>query len=178
MAENAPIAVVAALALVGVLVWRLRSLGFRALRSQSIGIASGLFWGVLAAVLVSLAWGFYYSRFMPSWYRYAAPLGAVALYSALGLAIRWIALRLPGNPVIAFCLVGGLESIPEHAVGIYRFDILKIPVLQGSTAASIFTFAYFEYVVYWGATLTLAVGVDRLLARLEAGGARAPRGQQ
>lgn len=161
--ENTPYAIAAATVIIGLLAWRLRPPAFRALAWQSFGIAAALFWSVLAATLIAWAWGFYYSRFMPAWYRIAAPLGAIMLYSMLSLLIRWAALRLPGNPVVVFCLLGGLESIPEHAVAIYRFDILQIPVLQGSTAASIIVFAYFEYAAYWGVVLLLAVGIDRLL---------------
>jgi hypothetical protein len=144
------------------MMWRVKSATFRSLRWQSIGIASALFWGLLAAVLLSFAWDFYYTLFVPSWYRLAAPLGAILLYPLLGLAMRWAALKLPGNPVITFCLLGGLESIPEHAIGIYRFDILQIPILQGSTASAIYLFAFFEYVIFWGITLLLAIGLDRL----------------
>ena len=163
IACNTPMAI--ALALVATLsAWRVKPKHFRALSWPSIGIASTLFWGVFSALLIPFAWSFYYRFFVPSWYLYAAPAGAIALYSALGLLMRWAALRLPGNPNVVFCLLGGLESIPEHAIGIYGFDILQVPVLRGSTAASIFLFAYFEYVVYWGAVLWLAIVVDRWLA--------------
>lgn len=160
--ENTPIAILAALILVGFLAWQVKPLTFRSLRWQSIGIASALFWSLLAVLLLTWAWDFYYELFVPSWYRLAAPLGAILLYSFLGLGMRWAALKLPGNPVVTFCLLGGLASIPEHAVGIYRFDILQIPILQGSTPGAIFLFAFFEYIVFWGITLSLAIGVDRL----------------
>jgi hypothetical protein len=160
--ENTPIAIILAFVLVGLLVWRLKPSNFSSTSWQSIGVAGGLFWGILAAVMVSVAWESYYSEFVPSWYRFAAPTGAVLLYSMLGIALRWVAIRLPGNPVAWFCLLGGLESVPEHAVGIYRFHILELPILQGSSAVSIFIFAYFEYVIYWSIALVMAVGVDRL----------------
>lgn len=163
IAENTPLAVGAALVIVGLLIWRLKPSGFRSLPWQTIGIASALFWGLLAALLISYAWSFYYSLFAPAWYRFAAPLGAIVIYAALGITFKWAALHLPGNPVIWFCLLGGLESIPEHAIAIYRYDILKIPLLQNSSAAAIFIFAFFEYIVYWGMALALAVGLDRLL---------------
>jgi hypothetical protein len=88
------------------------------------------------------------------------------LYFLLGLLLRWAALRLPGNPIISFCLLGGLESVPEHAIAIYRFHILQIPFLQDTTAAAIFILAYFEYVVYWSLALCLAIAVDRLLSHI------------
>jgi hypothetical protein len=91
------------------------------------------------------------------------------VYPLAALLFRWIALRLPGNPVLWFCLLGGLESIAEHAVAIYRLNILRIPILRGSTAAAIFLFAFFEYVVYWGAALWLSLLVDRLWDALRHG---------
>ncbi|MBX3059828.1 MAG: hypothetical protein KF770_25530 [Anaerolineae bacterium] len=169
IAENTPAAVVAAFVLVGLLVWRIKPARFHALSKLSFAIAAALFWGVLAAWLVSFAWDFYYSSFAPGWYRVAAPLGAIIIYPAFALLLRWLALRLPGNAVLVFCLLGGLESILEHAVAIYRFDILQIPFLQENSAGAILLFAYFEYVVYWGATLLLTVGIDWLLRTLRSG---------
>jgi hypothetical protein len=161
--ENTPVAIAASLAIVGLLTWRLKPSAFRAMSWQSFGISASLFWGIFAAVIISFAWNFYYQHFVPDWYRFAAPIGALTLYSLLGLFFRWGSVRLPGNPTLWFCILGGLESVPEHAVGIYRFDILEVPVLAGSSAASIFIFAFFEYVFYWGVVLALAIGVDRLL---------------
>jgi hypothetical protein len=166
--ENTPSAFIIALILVGLLAWRVKPFTFRSLRWQSMGIASALFWSVLATVLISFAWDLYYSLFVPPWYRLAAPLGAILLYSVLGLGMRWVALKLPGHPVITFCLLGGLESIPEHAVGIYRFNILQIPLLQGDSPLAIFIFAYFEYVIFWGIVLLLALGLERLFVKLKA----------
>jgi hypothetical protein len=107
IAENTIFTASAALAIVGLLAWRLKPAAFRSLSWQTIGIASALFWGLLAALLASYAWSFYYSLFAPSWYRFAAPLGAIVIYAALGIAFRWAALRLWGNQVVWFCLLSG-----------------------------------------------------------------------
>lgn len=162
-AENTPWAIAISLATTGLLVWRLKAAGFRALSWQALGIAAGVFWGALAWLLIAFSWDFYYQFFAPAWYRWGAPLEAVFLYAALGLFLRWAAGKLPGNPVLWFCLLGGLESIPEHAIGIFRFGILEIPALQGSSPGSIFLFAFFEYTVYWGIVLGLAAVLDRWL---------------
>ena len=169
IAENTPAAVATAFVLVGLLAWRIKPARFRSLSRVSFIIASALFWGVLAALLVSFAWDFYYSSFVPGWYYFAAPLGAIVIYPVFALLLRWLTLHLPGNPVVVFCLLGGLESVLEHAVAIYRFNILQIPFLQENSASAILLFAYFEYVVYWGATLLLTVGIDRLLRMLGSG---------
>jgi hypothetical protein len=72
-------------------------------------------------------------------------------------------MRLPFNPVVAFCLLGGLQSIPEHAIAIYRFHILEVPLMQGSPPAGIFVFAYFEYVFFWGLALGLAGILNQII---------------
>lgn len=167
--ESTPYAVAAALLVVFLLWWRLKPAAFRSLTWQSLALASGLFWGMLAAGLIFYAWEFYYQHFVPDWYRFAAPLGALGLYALIGLGLRWLALRLPGNPAVNFCLLGGLEALPEHLVAIYRFDILHIPILRGSRPGAILLFAWFEYVVYWGLALLLAVILDRMRTLLRSG---------
>lgn len=77
--------------------------------------------------------------------------------------VWWAARRLPGNPVVAFCLFGGLEALAEHLVAIYGLDILeRVPLLQGSDPLAVLAFSVPEYVAYWGVVLGLAA----LLARL------------
>src|SRR5574337_834716 len=159
LVKNTPIAIVLALAGVGLLAWRLKPSTFRALDWQSVGIAGAVFWGLLAAVLVAAVWESYYAFFRPEWARVVTPLAAIVIYFFVALVLRWAAQRLPGNPAVWFALLGGLESVPEHAIGIYRMGILDIPLLRGTTAPAIFIFAYFEYVVYWSIVLALAVGV-------------------
>jgi hypothetical protein len=166
MTPNTPIFFALALVLVGLLAWRFKPAHFRLLSWQAVGIGSALFWSVFAAVIIWYAWDSYYRYYAPSWDRIVAPLGAIVFYFLLGLVLRWAALHLPGNSTVTFCLLGGLESVPEHAIAIYRFHILQIPLLQDTTAAAIFIFAFFEYTVYWSLALCLAIVVDRLLSHI------------
>ena len=165
--ENTPIAFIASFIILVFLLWRIKPDSFHQISWHSFAIASAIFWGILATALISLTWSFYYKYFVPDWYQFIGPIGAVILYAILGLVFRWAAIHLPGNPTLWFCILGGLESIPEHAVGIYRFNILEIPMLAGSSAISIFIFAFFEYVIYWGIVLILAVGVDRVIKSIK-----------
>ncbi len=164
--KNTPIACAFALIIIGLLAWQFKPAQFRLLSWQAVGIGSALFWSVFAGIMLWYAWDFYYRYYAPSWDRIVAPLGAIVFYFLLGLLLRWAAVRLPGNPTVSFCLLGGLESIPEHAIGIYRFHILQIPLLQNTSAASIFIFAFFEYIVFWSLALCLAIAVDRLLSHI------------
>jgi len=107
-------------------------------------------------LLVIFFWNDYYGFFADPIQRFLIPLAAFIVYPLWSLLLRWLALRLPGNPVAAFSLLGGLQALPEHAIAIYVVHIPDIPMMQGSTAASIFIFAYFEYVLYWSLVLALA----------------------
>ncbi|MFQ6100399.1 MAG: hypothetical protein ACE5OS_04100 [Anaerolineae bacterium] len=112
------------------LAWRVRPARFRQLTWVLAG-ASAILWGISATALPWGLWDLYYCHFYPGWACWLAPLDAL-LYGALGLALWWLALRLPGNPVVNFCLLGGLESVPEHLLGIYGLGILdKAPLLEG-----------------------------------------------
>jgi hypothetical protein len=166
MTRNTLLFFALAFIMVGLLAWQFKPALFRLLSWQAVGIGSALFWSVLAGLMFWYAWDFYYRYYAPSWERIVAPLSAIVCYFVLGLGLRWAALRLPGNPTVTFCLLGGLESVPEHTIAIYRFHILQIPALQGTTATAIFIFAFFEYTVFWGLALCMAIAADRLLSHL------------
>jgi hypothetical protein len=165
MAENTPIAIALAILMWILLAWRLKPAGFRSIPWWSIVLASALFWGLLAAILYSAFWNSYYRHFASPINQVLAPFAAAGIYSLVGLLLRWVALRVPGNPAITFTLLGGLVSVPEHAIAISRFGILQIPALRGSTPASIYFFSFFEYVVFWGVVILLALLSNRLFKR-------------
>lgn len=128
---------------------------FRVLRWNIVG-AAAVFWGVFALGLVWIFWDSYYRYFYPAWFRGGIPLIAPLFYGLLAVAFHKLALRLPGNPVVSFCLLGGIESLLEHAIGIYRLGILDVPMLQGSSPLSILLFAFPEYIFYWCIVIGLA----------------------
>jgi hypothetical protein len=112
--------------------------------------------GIFATACLRGFWDLYYRYFYPGWVRWLAPLDAL-LYGAIALALWWLALHLPGNPVVNFALLGGLESVLEHLLGIYGLGILdKVPILQGVSPASALVFAFFEYIFYWSVVLGIA----------------------
>jgi hypothetical protein len=123
-------------------------------------LIAGVLWGGFAVVLIWGYWKDYYSYFIPPYVKWFAPAAALT-YFVIAHGLRWLALRLPGNPIINFCLLGGVESIPEHALGIYGFHILEIPILKDMSATSIFIFAFFEYIVYWAVVVGVALLVDK-----------------
>ncbi len=156
------VAVLLAAGMASILVWRVGSSRFRGIRWWIFALACGLFWGVLALVLHLLYWDSYYSYFAPAYVNWLTPLAAL-FYICVGLLLRWSAGRLPGNPVINFCLLGAFESVPEHLLAVYRMHILDVPMFREVNAGLIFIFAFFEYAIYWGAVLWLAILLDRWL---------------
>lgn len=92
----------------------------------SVVLAATIFWLSYGLLLFALAWESYYATSLPSpadrsWVRSLAKL---LLYPPLGFLLWWLALRLPGNPTVNFCLLGGLQALPEHLWGIYRLGML------------------------------------------------------
>ncbi len=133
---------------------RFRSMGLE------VVLATALFWGVLATVLVLSMWDSYYTFFAQDWQRLLAPLWAI-LYAGIALLLWWLTRRLPGPPALIFVILGGLESLVEHSFAKWRAGLVeRVPMLAGVEPAPVLVFAFFEYVIYWGLTLVLA----RLLA--------------
>ncbi len=145
----------------GIVYWLFRHVPrtrFHALKWPLVA-ASGIFWGLFCVILLWVFWESYYQSFEPDWARWAAPVGGIE-YALAGLLFWWLAHKLPGPSVITFIVLGMLESIPEHALGIYVFKILELPILKGETPLSIFSFALFEYGLYWSAVVGVALLLD------------------
>jgi hypothetical protein len=137
------------------LAWLFRDAQFRK-APLPITLASGLFWGVLAALAFWLGWEVYYQYLYPAWVR---PLGLLDafLYALIGLGLWALAVRLPGSALLWFILFGAVEGVLEHILGIYGMHILdKVPWLKGLPAGPLLLFSFFEYIVYWDLTAGLA----------------------
>jgi hypothetical protein len=159
-------AVVTALMDVGLVLFLVRRIQpdrFRQLH-WAIVLATAAFWMSYGLLLFALAWESYYAKFLPNPAErsLARSLLELLIYQPLGLILWWLALRLPGNPVVNFCLLGGLQSVPEHLWGIYGLGMLdQVPFLQEASPASVLAFAVPEYVLYWGSVLSLALLLQR-----------------
>lgn len=131
--------------------------------TRPVALASALFWGAVALVALLRFWDLYYGYFYPAWVRPLVPLDLL-LYGAIGLGLWWLAVRLPGPAVLGFALLGGLEGVAEHLLGIYGFHILdRVPWLRGVAPLPVVVFSFFEYVVYWTLVGWLALGLARLM---------------
>lgn len=139
------------------LTWLIKPARFRELK-WPLSASAAFFWSIFGIALVLIFWNSFYQYFYPGWFHFGGILVFVpVLFGALALAFHWLALRMPGNPILAFCLLGGLESIFEHIWGIYGLKILDVPMLQDATPASILAFSFPEYIFYWCFVISLAV---------------------
>ena len=136
----------------GLVLWlarRIRRARFRQLQWPVVA-ASGIFWMGLGLFFFATTWTSFYALFLPEPANsgLARFLLELLLYPALGLAMWWLAARLPGNPALTFCLLGGLEALPEHLWGIYQLGMLdKVPFLREASPLSVLAFAVPEYVL-------------------------------
>lgn len=129
----------------------------------TIGGSSAIFWGVFATIAIFSFWKIYYQYIFPDWVRWLAPLDAL-LYGAIGAGIWWLALHLPGPIVLWFVVLGGVQGILEHILGIYALGILeKVPWLQGIPPTPVLIFSFFEYVFYWSLVAWLAFVLTKIL---------------
>jgi hypothetical protein len=158
-------ALVTALIDVGLVLFLTRRIGRSQFRQLGwpIVLASGVFWMGYGLLLFTATWGSFYAWFLPDPANrsLARFLFELLLYPALGLAMWWLASRLPGNPAVTFCLLGGLEALPEHLWGIFRLGMLdKVPFLREASPISVLAFAVPEYVLYWGSVLVMALPIE------------------
>jgi hypothetical protein len=143
------------------LVFLYREASFRA-TARPLAIATAIFWGILATAAFFGFWDLYYQYLYPDWTRWLAPLDTL-LYAALGLGMWWLALRLPGPAIAWFAILGGLEGVIEHILGIYGLHILEqVPWLQEVTALPVLVFSFGEYVLYWSLVGWLAFGLTKV----------------
>jgi len=123
---------------------------------NALVISTALFWGVLATLAIFGFWELYYQYIFPAWMRWLAPFDAI-IYALFGFGLWWLATHLPGSYVLWFVILGGIEGIAEHLLGIYGLRVLeKVPWLQGITSFPVIVFSFFEYIFYWSIVAWLA----------------------
>jgi hypothetical protein len=129
-----------------------------------VAVAAGLFWTSYGLMLFALTWESFYAKFLPDPANRSLARSMLELlpYPAIGLVLWWLAVRLPGNPAVSFCLLGGVQSVPEHLWGIYRLGMLdKVSFLEQANAASVLAFAVPEYILYWSSILSIAMLIQK-----------------
>jgi hypothetical protein len=144
-------------AFVALLIWRIKPSRFRELKWPLAGTAA-IFWSIFGVGLVWIFWDSYYQYFFPAWFHSGGILLYVpVVYGVFALISHWLAFRIPGNPIINFCVLVGLESLIEHLGGIYGLKILEVPILREASPVSILAFSFPEYIFYWCIVIGIAM---------------------
>ncbi len=128
-------------------------------------IASAGFWFAASLIAAIYFWEIYYQYIFPGWLRILLPFNLI-LYGAIGYLLWFIAVRLPFHPAVGFAILGGLEGVGEHILGVYALGILRrVPWLSDLDPGPVLVFSFFEYVLYWTIVLWLAYLISRFWMR-------------
>src|SRR5574341_1546938 len=101
-------------------------------------------------------WDSVYHYLFPAWARPFLPFFFGLLSAAMALGFWWGATRLSINPILTFCLFGGLWGMVTHLWAVYRGIVNKPPALQGANPVAAVVIAIFEFIFYWCLILGLA----------------------
>ncbi len=148
------------LAFVPLLAWRIKPAHFRQLRWALAG-TTAIFWGSLWAWVLSWGWDPVYSYVFPGWMRPWLPPVQGLHFAVVALVFWWGALRFP-NPVLGFCLFGGLWGMVTHTWAVYLGIVNKPPLLQGASPVAAVVIAIFEFTFYWCIILSVAWALRRV----------------
>jgi hypothetical protein len=117
-------------------------------------IYMAIFFCLLFGSIVSIIfWDSVYIYVFPAWIRWIIPPAYGLLFSLIGLFCWWLAFKLPSNPVMNFCILGGFWGLFTHILAIHRGILEKPPMLQGASPIAALTLATFEFIFYWSICL-------------------------
>jgi hypothetical protein len=145
-----------------VLVGMLAPLGAYPSALPAFLLASGSFWFVLTVLAFAGFWEMYYAYFYPGWVRYLSPLNFF-LYGALGYLVFTAASALPFRFLLGCAVVGGMEGVAEHVIGIRLGILEKVPIFEDLHVRPVLVFSFFEYALYWTLVAGLATGLAGLI---------------
>lgn len=140
---------------VSLLVWRVKSGSF--LRQKwTLALAAAFVWFGIWRWAIGNFWETVYAYVFPAWGQVWIPV--IAFFAAGGSAVGlWmLAVRSRWNPVLVYCLLGGLLGSLTHLWAVFRGVVTKPPMLQGASPLAAIVFAFFEYIFYWCVILFLA----------------------
>ncbi|HET9912511.1 MAG TPA: hypothetical protein VFQ13_11515 [Anaerolineales bacterium] len=148
------------------LVWRVNEAAFRKLKWLLV-IAAALVWFGIWSWAIGNFWETVYVYVFPAWMERWLPWIAFANAGAITLGFWTLALRLKWNPVLTFCLLGGVLGGLTHIWAVYRGVVTKPPMLRGASPVAAVIFAVFEYILYWCTILVLANVIDWVWRKLQ-----------
>jgi len=121
---------------------------------SSLSLGGGIFFFVVWTSVLIWGWDWFYTYIFPSWARFTLPLLVGIGYTLLASGMGWLSLKLPGNPAITWCVLGGVEGLLSHLYAIYGLGaVSKPPIMQGTDPFAVLIFAVFEKAFYWSLIL-------------------------
>jgi hypothetical protein len=146
------------------LAWRVSEEAFHRMK-WSLVIAAALVWLGIWSWAIGNFWESVYSYVFPVRARIWVPWIAFGAASVVALGLWALATRIPGNPIITFCLIGGVLGCLTHIRAVYLGIVTKPPLLQGASPLAAVVMAFFEFMFYWCLILTLATSMDWICIR-------------
>jgi hypothetical protein len=148
--------------LVSLLAWRVDAATFRSFR-RALVVTTAIFWFAMWLGMTSgLFWEAVYRYVFPAGARWLIPPLYGFLFGGVAWAFWHVALRIPGRPVVNYCVLGGLWGSLTHIWAIYRGILEKPPMLQGASPVAAVVFPFFEFVLYGCITVAVALLAHRI----------------
>jgi len=138
-----------------ILAWRINAATFRRFK-WALVVTTAIFWCILWVWVLSKFWDSVYHYVFPSWAHWFIPPICGLLFAGMSLLFWWLAIKLRGNMVITFCLLGGLWGMATHLLAVYLGIVDEPPVLQGTAPEAAVIVAIFEFMFYWCIILSIA----------------------
>ncbi len=119
-----------------------------------LAIAGGVFFLLVWTSVLLWGWDWFYIYIFPGWAHYLLPPLFGVFYALLALGMGWLCLKLPGNPAVTWCVLGGVEGLLSYIYAIYGLGAAsKPPIMQGADPFVTLIFAVFEKAFYWSMIL-------------------------
>ena len=148
-----------------ILAWRVNPATFRRLK-WLLAITTAIFFcGIWTWGFINF-WDSIYHYVFPAWAHWLIPPTFGLLYAGISLLYWWLAVRLRGNAVVNFCLLGGLWGMITHLFAVSIGIVSKPPALQGAAPVAAVVFAIFEFMFYWCVILSMTTLLNYLWQRL------------
>ena len=152
------------IALIPLLVWRINRDTFHRLKWLLVIAAAFAWFGIWSWTVVNF-WEDVYSYVFPPWAQALVPWIAFVAAGFVVIGLWTISLRIKGNPVLTYCLLGGILGSLTHIWAVYRGLVTKPPMLQGVSPLAAVVIAFFEYTFYWCVILTAAKLMDWVIIK-------------
>jgi len=142
-----------------ILAWRIKTDTFRRFKWTLVAVTA-IYWCALWAWVLYNFWDPVYQYVFPAWARDYIPPAYGVLFAGVSLTFWWLAVRLRGNPVVNFCLLGGLWGMITHLLAISQGILSRPPVLQTAAPVAAVIIAIFEFMFYWCVILSVTALVN------------------